>query len=184
MVSSCRMKELLLALYVRDDLGIHWSLRILRASCIPQLVQLVGWFYLILLTNLYVLCRSHPLKAFAVWALRVWLGHSHFRSQPQICLARRQDGKGHMGPQCMDSMDSMDSGVANQGSSLPSREVADVGQELAFGLGHLHNLGILWPDTSSHGEIAVTWEILPSDSGCGSVQGTVDLMLLASFEAA
>ena len=48
-----------------------------------------------------------------------------------------------MGPQCMDSMDSMDSGVANQGSSLPSREVADVGQELAFGLGHLHNLGIL-----------------------------------------
>ena len=30
------------------------------------------------------------------------------------------------------------------GSSLPSREVADVGQELAFGLGHLHNLGILY----------------------------------------
>ena len=31
------MKELLFALYVRDDLGIHWSLRILRASCIPQI---------------------------------------------------------------------------------------------------------------------------------------------------
>lgn len=29
-------------------------------------------------------------------------------------------------------------------SSLPSREVSDLGQELAFGLGQLHNLGILY----------------------------------------